>query len=136
MGTSHANESDLVHTIRIPVTLRRRGVELRLVIDSSAYGRSPRQDPALIKAIVRAHHWYGHLLRGEAEGTTSIAREEGVANSYVTRVVRLAFLAPDITQAILDGRQPAHLSAERLVNDRAIPLEWSGQRAALGFTDG
>ncbi len=62
----------------------------------------------------------------------TIARQEGLTRSYVCRVLRLAFLAPDITEAILDGRQPAELTAERLVRCSDLPLCWQEQRRVLG----
>jgi site-specific DNA recombinase len=58
---------------------------------------------------------------------------EGVSRSYFTRVVRLSCLAPDITQAILDGRQPRDLTAEKLLAHSRLPLGWHDQRNALGF---
>ena len=58
---------------------------------------------------------------------------EGVSRSYFTRVVRLSYLAPDITQAILEGRQPHDLTAEKLLAHSRLPLGWHDQRTALGF---
>jgi site-specific DNA recombinase len=58
---------------------------------------------------------------------------EGVSRSYFTRVVRLSYLAPDITQAILDGRQPRDLTAQKLLAHSRLPLGWHDQRTALGF---
>ena len=55
------------------------------------------------------------------------------SRSLLRRIVRLAYLAPDITTAILDGRQPATLSAPRLAEARALPITWTEQRLALGF---
>lgn len=57
----------------------------------------------------------------------------GATASYFSRIVRLAYLAPDITTAILDGRQPATLSATRLAEAWALPITWAAQRRALGF---
>jgi hypothetical protein len=88
-------------------------------------------DPALIKAIVRAHTWWEQLSSGAVAGTGEIARAEGLARSYVSRVLRLAFLDPEITREILDGRQPPSLTAWRLIEDRALPLMWQDQRLAL-----
>ena len=64
-------------------------------------------------------------------GTGDIAKAEGVARSYVSRVLRLAFLDPEITRRILEGRQPANLTAWRLIEDRTLPLLWRDQRLAL-----
>jgi hypothetical protein len=59
-------------------------------------------------------------------------RAESVPNSYLRRIVRLAFLAPDIQRAILEGRQPPGLTAQQLAQ-RGLPLAWADQREALGF---
>jgi site-specific DNA recombinase len=60
-----------------------------------------------------------------------IAAEEGVGGSYVSRLVRLAFLAPDIVTTILNGRHSAQLTANRLMDDTRLPLDWSAQRKLL-----
>ena len=118
--------------IKVPVTLKRRGRELKLVVEGQDDTRSP--DAALIKSIVRAHCWFEQLKTGEVSGTAEIAVAEGLTQSYVTRVMRLAFLAPDITEAILTGRQPAELGADKLVKSSAgLPTDWEEQRAVLGF---
>jgi len=62
-----------------------------------------------------------------------IAREQKITPSYATRLVRLTFLAPDIVAAILAGKQPAGLTANKLMADTRLPLDWRDQRAALGF---
>ena len=59
--------------------------------------------------------------------------EMSVSRSYFTRLVRLSYLAPDITQAILDGRQPRDLTAVKLLEHSRLPLAWRDQRIALGF---
>jgi site-specific DNA recombinase len=58
----------------------------------------------------------------------------GVSRSYFTRLVRLSYLAPDITQVILEGRQPRDLTAEKLLEHSRLPLAWHQQRTVLGFT--
>jgi len=63
----------------------------------------------------------------------ALAEREGVSPSYFTRLVRLSYLAPDITRAILDGRQPRDLTAEKLPEHSRLPLAWHDQRTALGF---
>lgn len=69
-----------------------------------------------------------------APGLREIARSEKVESSYFTRIVRLTFLSPDITKAILNGRQPPELTASRLMRDTRFPLDWKEQRETLGFT--
>ena len=81
-------------------------------------------------------------LQGTTQGSVSffkgvpfaaLAEREGVSRSYFTRLVRLSYLAPDITQAILDGRQPPELTAEKLLEHSRLPLAWLDQRTMLGF---
>jgi hypothetical protein len=66
---------------------------------------------------------------------TALAKREGVSPSYFTRLVRLSYLAPDITQAILDGRQPPDLTADKLLAHSRLPLAWHEQRTVLGFSE-
>ena len=62
-----------------------------------------------------------------------VAKAQGFSNNYFTLLLRLATLAPSIVQAILEGRQPASLTRLRLANITNLPIDWPGQRAALGF---
>ena len=64
---------------------------------------------------------------------SELAKQEGVSPSYFTRLLRLSYLAPDITQAILDGRQPRILTADKLLAHSRLPLTWHEQRTVLGF---
>jgi DNA invertase Pin-like site-specific DNA recombinase len=68
------------------------------------------------------------------ESLSGIAHTAGVSRSYFTRLVKLSFLAPDITKAILEGRHPPDLTASRLINHARLSLDWKVQRTALGFT--
>ncbi len=116
----------------VPLRMKRRGVETRIIM---AEGNDlPRKvDPALLKAVARAKVWFEELASGRVRSLTDIARREGIAQRYVERLSRLAFAAPRIVEAICRGRQPADLSAERLLNRNDLPLEWSAQLNALGI---
>jgi site-specific DNA recombinase len=87
----------------------------------------------LLKLLVRAHRFNATLVRNDDVPFSMLAEREGVSRSYFTRVVRLSYLAPDIIQAILDGRQPRDLTAEKLLGHSRLPLAWHDQRTALGF---
>jgi site-specific DNA recombinase len=87
-----------------------------------------RHDRALVTALVRAEAWKRRLLSGKVTRLEELAREEGVTASYVTRVMRVAFLAPDLKRAILDGVQPTGLTLQR-VQDQEMPLAWQRQRS-------
>jgi site-specific DNA recombinase len=92
-----------------------------------------RADPALVRVLVRAHTCKARLLQSGEARLTETSRSEGISRSYLTRLARLAFLAPDIVCAILEGRQPTSLTAARLIRITQLPLDWSEQRKALGF---
>ena len=85
----------------------------------------------LITAVARAHVWYERLLSGEATSLRAIAREHGVTPRYVGRLLRCAFLAPEIVDAILQGHQPPQLTLARLCKN--LPLDWARQPEALGL---
>ena len=87
----------------------------------------------MIKLLVRARRFNTTLVQSDGLAFAALAVREGVSRSYLTRVVRLSYLAPDITQAILDGRQPRDLTAEKLLAHSRLPLAWHDQRTALGF---
>ena len=91
------------------------------------------QDVNLIKAIVRANKWFAMLRDGDVASISDIARSENLQRSYVSALVPFAFLAPDITQAILEGHQPLDLTLDRLLHLSPLPIEWSAQRSALGL---
>ena len=87
----------------------------------------------LIKLLLRARRFNATLAQGEGVPFAALAEREGISRSYFTRLVRLSYLAPDITQAILDGRQPPDLTAEKLLEHSRLPLAWPDQRTLLGF---
>jgi hypothetical protein len=81
-----------------------------------------RRDETLIRAIMRAHRWWRKIESGQARSVTDLAEQEGVTDAYVRRVLPLTWLAPDIVEAILDGRQPKGLRlAEMLGNGPLAP---------------
>ena len=88
-------------------------------------------NPVLVRLLVRAHAIRARLLQEPSLTLREIAADEAVSSSYVSRLVRLAFLAPDIVTAILNGRHPPQLTANRLMDDTRLPLDWRGQRELL-----
>jgi hypothetical protein len=72
----------------------------------------------------------GHFDSSDGVPFAALAMQEGVSPSYFTRLVRLSYLVPDITQAILDGRQPPDLTADKLLAHSRLPLAWHKQRTA------
>jgi site-specific DNA recombinase len=117
-----------------PVRLRRAGKEVRIVIDGSdPFAPSPKPDPSLIKAIVKAHRFNDQLVHGGVTRFADLAKGEKLHRSYYSQILRLAYLAPDITTAIHEGRQPAGLTATMLIEHPHLPSSWQQQRTALGF---
>ncbi|MFB3151018.1 MAG: recombinase family protein, partial [Alphaproteobacteria bacterium] len=118
--------------LTVPVALRRRGVEAKLVV-RAAQGEAAAPDRNLIALVAQARRWFDQLTGGEVGSIQEIARRDGIDASDVGRNIQLAFLAPDIVEAILAGRQPVELTARRLRRIGALPLEWDRQRRRLGF---
>jgi ParB-like chromosome segregation protein Spo0J len=115
--------------------LQRRGGWKLIVTPEgvAAPARKPRRDETLVKALVRAHRWRRRIESGRAKSITDLAEREGVTDAYVCRLLPLTCLAPDIVEAILDGRQPKGLRlAEMLGNG---PLAWNVQRETWGSSN-
>jgi len=87
-----------------------------------------RVDAPLAKSVARGRIWFDALAAGEA--IEAIAGREGVSARYVSRLLPLAFLAPDIVEAILQARQPADLSSAQLTRTQ-LPFDWAAQRQAI-----
>jgi hypothetical protein len=93
----------------------------------------PRRDETLIKALVRAHRWRRQIEGGRAKSITDLAEQEGVMDAYVCRLFPLTCLAPDIVEAILDGRQPKGLRLTEMLGN--APFAWNEQRVRWGGCD-
>ena len=120
------------HTI--PMSIRRRGVEMRLVLGGpEGEPKSSGRDPALVKAIARGRQWFEDLVTGRAQSLADIAKAENVTDRYVGRLLPLAFLAPDIVASVLAGTQPVHLTTEMLTQRADLPWDWEEQKSLLGF---
>ncbi len=119
----------LILTRLVPLQLKRRGVELRLVIGGEA-GRAPRGDPALLKAVARGYRWFNELVSGQAASAAEIAEREGLRKQYVGRFLPLAFLAPSSVAALVRGMQAAELNVEALTRGD-LPLDWATQQREL-----
>ena len=120
-------------TIRIPMRLQRRGGRKLIMMPEgvAAPARKPSRDETLVKALVRAHRWRRRIESGQAKSITDLAEQEGVTDAYVCRLLPLTCLAPDIVEALLDGRQPRGLRlAEMLGNG---PWGWDEQRVSWGL---
>ncbi len=100
------NHNGILH-LKVEARLKRCGGEARFILPANLSGQiQVRPLHSLVKAVARAHDWYGQIVRGERSGSRSIARATGLDERYVSRILQCAFLAPDIVECILDGRQP------------------------------
>jgi site-specific DNA recombinase len=115
----------------VALHVRRRGIEMRLVIGGAA---ETKVDSAILKAVARANQWLSDLLSGCSNSLVEIGQREGVGKRYISRILRLAFLAPSIIEEIVQGHQSPELTAQALSTRRGeLPLSWQAQREALGF---
>jgi hypothetical protein len=118
-------------TVRIPMTFKRHGGRKVIIApdggDAWAPAR-PSPDKALIRALARAHRWKRVLDEGKHRSAGEIAEAEKIDRSFVNRLLRLTLLAPDVQEAILEGRQPKAMQLEELT--RTMPNEWDKQRKA------
>jgi site-specific DNA recombinase len=119
--------------LSVPARLRRAGMEIRMLINGTDPFAVVKPDPGLIKLLLGARQFNATLVQSDGAAFAALAVRAGVSRSYFTRVVRLSYLAPDITQAILEGRQPRDLTAEKLLAHSRLPLAWHDQRTALGL---
>ena len=113
-------------SVRVPFQLRKHGGRKLVVTpDGQPLPSQPQIDNALVKAIARAHRWKRLLEAGEYGSLTELAEAEKINRSYVSRVLRLTLLAPEIVEAILDGRQGCELTMAKLMEP--FPVRWQAQ---------
>jgi site-specific DNA recombinase len=124
--------TDDVIRLEIEARVKRCGGETRLIVPPNAPSQVEAQPVAsLLKALARGRQSYEWFVTSEVSRQKSIAQKLGLSERYVGRVLECAFLAPDIVEAILEGRQPSNLTFERLT--RRLPVNWIDQRRQLGF---
>ena len=113
--------------LNIPIKLRRRGVETKLIIDAPDSSEVAEPDPALIKMIANAHQWWEDLVAHRYSTMRALSEAYSKNERYVARVLQLAFLAPEIVDAIVAGTQPIEMTAQRLITLPDLPPSWTGQ---------
>jgi len=129
---ANLSEKDGTILVQIPLRLRQRGGRKLVVTPDGTSGWTPRRarmDSAMVKAVARAYRWRRLLETGVYGTITELAAAENINQSYVCRILRLTLLAPDIVEAILDGRQPNYLQLDHLL--RPIPADWELQKREL-----
>ena len=116
-------------TLHVPFRLVKRGGRKEMQLPDRA-PEPQRTDSALVKALARAFRWKRMLESGEFATIAELAEREGINPSYMTRVLRLTLLAPDIVEAILEGRQAPEVTLTLLLGQ--FPLEWHHQAPSQG----
>jgi len=122
------------YQVSVPVKLKRCGIETRLIVE----GETPsvahkRTVQAVQDSLRKALQWNQALISGKANSMAELARSEDVTQRYIAHIIKLAYLAPDIMDAIIKGNVPAQLSLGQLKKD--IPLDWDEQRRLFGFSN-
>lgn len=113
-------------SVRVPFLLRKHGGRKLVVTpDGQPLPSQPQIDNALVKALARAHRWKRLLEAGVYGSLTELAAAEKINRSYVSRVLRLTLLAPEIVEAILEGKQGPELTMVRLMEP--FPVGWQAQ---------
>ena len=112
-------------TLHVPFRIVKRGGRKEMQLPEGA-AQPRRKDSTLVKALARAFRWRRMLDSGEFTTIAELAEREGIASSYMTRVLQLTLLAPDIVEAILDGRQRPEVTLTRLLEP--FPSEWEIQK--------
>ncbi|MGH7813101.1 MAG: hypothetical protein ACREQI_03765, partial [Candidatus Binataceae bacterium] len=124
-------QSHIALTKFVPMQMKRRGVEMRMVLEEDS--APTRIDLPLLKAVARACKWSDDLVSGRVQSVGELAKREGIDVRSVRRLIRLGFLSPKIAEAIAEGRQPPDLTAIGLTRRVDLPRLWSAQKQALGI---
>jgi site-specific DNA recombinase len=112
--------------MEIAASICTRGVRMKLVMKGQGKLR-PERDRSLIRSVARAHDWFARLRTGKADSLDAIAKAEGLTSSYVGRVLRLAFMAPNIIENIVAGTQPRTIAVDHLILRTDMPRSWEQQ---------
>ena len=115
-------------TTEIPMTFRRRGGKAVIVMPDGSRAIERREaliDNAMVKLLARGHRWHRKLFDGTHASIEDMAKSENISPSFVSRILRLAYLSPTVIEAILDGKYPAQLTMKDLMEP--FPMEWSMQ---------
>jgi len=126
------SEQPVLATTAVAVQRRRAHKAIKLVVKGADHSDAG-PNPKLVNLLIKSQRWFDQLKAGYSPGVLSIANEHGLTTKEVTRVVYLAFLAPDIVQRIAEGTEPVGLAMKHLLDAAPLPLAWDEQRRVLGF---
>lgn len=135
-GPSREYQSQGSAVTFVPLTIKRRHTRKLLIAPPGQEDAKVQSsfDLPMIRTIGKAFYWQKLLDSGEVANATELARQLKLEPGWVAEVLRLTRLAPDIVQAILDGRQPRHLNLHAIRGRQAdVPVDWDEQRRLLGF---
>ena len=120
------------HDLEVPFQTKRRGVESKIVVGGIDAPQA-RPDETLIRVVQRSAEWWRLITEEEGWTIDKLSERASMPSCEVTRFLPLAFLAPDIVEAILHGKNPIDLNVERLKKLGPIPADWAAQKRFLGF---
>ena len=121
--------------LTVKARLQRVSREMRMLVENA--GDQTAADPGLLRIIARAHDFWGRLMQDADLTVPAIASHERLTIGYLSRLLRLPSLAPDIITAIINGKNPPQLTAKKLMRlALQIPIDWTEQRKLLGFARG
>ena len=129
-----STDTDVGLTTEIPMTFRRRGGKAVIVMPDGSRAIERREaliDNAMIKLLARGHRWHRKLFDGTHASIEDMAKSENLSPSFVSRILRLAYLSPTVVEAILDGKYPAQLTMKDLMEP--FPMEWDAQAKHFGI---
>ena len=111
-------------TIHVPFHIAKRGGRKEMVLPEGA-AQAPKPDNTLVKALARAFRWKRMLESGEFASISELAEKEGIAFTYMARLMRLSLLSPELVDAVMDGHQPANITLANLMDP--FPADWKEQ---------
>ena len=127
-----ARHPDSILHLKVKARLQRVGREMKLVVHNA--DDRTAADPGLLRIVARAHDFQERLIQDPNLTVPAIASQERLTIGYLSRLLRLPSLAPDIVTAIINGTHPPELSAKRLMRQiLKMPTDWAEQRKLLGF---
>jgi DNA invertase Pin-like site-specific DNA recombinase len=131
-GDRPEQDANDILTLKVPARLQRVGREMKMLVENS--DNQTKADPGLLRIIARAHDLQERVMQNNGLTLQAIASQEHVTPGYISRLLRLPSLAPDIITAIVNGKNPPQLTAKKLMR-RALelPVDWTEQRKLLGF---
>jgi hypothetical protein len=131
MGQGRAG-CQYILTLKVPARLQRVGREMKMLVENS--DKETKADPGLLRIIARAHDLQERVMQTNDLTLHAIPNQENVTPGYVSRLLRLPSLAPDIITAIVNGKNPPQLTARKLMQMALeLPVDWIEQRKLLGF---